>query len=540
VSSVPLASNPVEFTNVRRQLFLNSGLMGASKVLSTCTSLVTIPLVLSRLGLGGYGGWEAMMAIAALGTVFQTTISGTLVWKMSAGYGSRDPAGIRRLMGVGIGVVLSMFALVSPLVWLMRHQLVELSNIPPPYRDVAAWVIPILVSQTTLGAAGETFAAVLIAHQRAGLTTLIQTAALMANSACAIVGLVHGWAVWSLLLGNTVGVAVSVAGQYVAIVKVCGMADFRPCIPTWTEARPLLKYAGFLALGQISIALRDQTDKLVLASVGTTVWTAWFGLASRLANLTLVVCSFFYVPLVSAVGALASQGDWAGVCRIYSNTMIVMPFLAGAFVVVVAGTYDRLLMIWIGKEVPQVGPILFIMLAGNITAVVLTGVGSSLCKGIGRVSIETTYIVICVVVNVVLKLLLTPWLGPIGAVLSSAGSWALGSIAFVTLLHRAIELPKAAFRAAATIPLMLVTVTITRFLAGWFVPASTTRWDAAAAAAGIGLASVVLFAGLLVATRIIPWATFARAGVGSLGVTLTRSSLCLLKKFFATPPRLGI
>jgi O-antigen/teichoic acid export membrane protein len=257
--------------------------------------------------------------------------------------------------------------------------------------------------------------------------------------------------------------------------------------------------------------LRDSTDKFVLASVGNTLWTAWFGLASRLAGLTLMVCSFFYVPLVSAVAALAARDDWAGVRRIYANTMILMPFLAGAFVVLVASTYDRLLMIWIKQSVPQVGPILFILLTGNIIAIVLTGVGSSLCKGIGKVSIETTYIVICVAANVVLKLTLTPWLGPIGSVLSSAGSWALGSIVFVIMLHRAVELPNTAIRAAAMLPMMLVAVMITRGLTG-FVPPSTSRWGAAIAASGIGLFSIALFSILLVATRILPWATLRRAG----------------------------
>jgi O-antigen/teichoic acid export membrane protein len=514
VSNVPAAPNPVEFahfTNVRKQLFINSGLLGIARLLSMGTSLVTVPVVLSRLGLGGYGGWEAMMAIAALVTVFQTTVNGTLVWKMSAAYGTGDVAGIRRLMGMGITAVLGMSALLTPLVWATRYQLVELSNIPPLYRAAAVWVIPILVSQTTLGAAGETFAAVLIAHQRAGITTLIQTAALMANSGFAIVGLLHGWQVWSLLLGNTVGVVAAIAGQYLAVVKICGIASLRPHVPGWDEARPMLGYAGFLALGQISIALRDQADRLVLASVGNTVWTAWFGLASRLANLALMVCSFFYVPLVAAVAAMAAQGDWVGVRRIYANTMILMPFLAGAFVVLVASAYDRLLMIWIGRSVPQVGPILFILLTGNITAVVLTGVGSSLCKGIGKVSIETTYIVICVVANVVLKLILTPWLGPIGTVLSSAASWALGSIVFVILLHRAVELPNAAIRAAAMIPMMFVAVMITRAATG-FLPASTTRLHALVAVAEIGLFSVALFTALLVATRILPWATLRRAG----------------------------
>ncbi len=504
---VPEATPSAEsghFQHVRRQLYVNSGLLGLSRFLSTCTSLVTVPVVLTRLGMSGYGTWESMMAIAALITVFQTTISGTLIWKMSTAYGSSDSSQIHRLMGIGLGSVFTMFALISPLSWLLRYQLVAVANPPTQYRDAALLVIPILISQTTLGACGETFAAVLIAHQRAGISTLIQTAALMANSLFMVVGLMRGWQLWSLLLGNTVGVAAAIAGQYFAVVAMSGFVSVRPVLPNRAEAMPLFKYASFLALGLVSSALRDQTDKLVLASVGSTVWTAWFGLASRLANLTLVVCSFFYVPLVSAVAALAARGDWAGVRRLYADTMLGMPYLAGCFVVLMACTYDRVLMLWIGRSVPEVGPILFILLAGNITAVALTGVGSSLCKGIGKVSIETTYIIICVVANVVLKFILTPWLGPIGAVLSSATSWTLGSVVFLILLHRSVDLPRTAYRAAAMLPVMFVTVLMIRSVAG-SVPATTTRLGSAVAASGIGLTSIALFTALLIVGRILPW-----------------------------------
>jgi O-antigen/teichoic acid export membrane protein len=497
---------------IRKRLFQNSLLLGVSRLLSTCTALISVPIIVVKLGLTGYGGWEAIMAIAAICTGFQQVISGALVWKMSEAYGNDNRAGIERLARIGIGVALTLFLLSCPTVWALRYQMVALSNIPAPYRAVARWVLPWLVSQMVLGSVGETFGAVLISHQRAGVMTLIQSGAVVANNAFVIFGLARGWQLWSLLAGNTVAVGSTIIGLYIAVARISGGAiRVIPLLPTWTEAKPLLRYAGFLALGCVSVILRDQTDKLVLANVGSTLWTAWFGMASRLANLILIVCGFFYVPLVSAVAALNARGDWAGVRKLYDNVMIALPLLMGAIVVLIASAYDRLLVMWIGRPVPQVGPLLFILLAGNITAVVLTGTGTSLCKGVGRVEIETTYVVVCVVLNITLKFILTWTLGPIGSVLASATSWALSSVVFIILLHRILSLPKVTFRAAITVPLMAAAVAIARFAAG-APPSSSTRWHAALSVAEIGLFAIAVYVVLLIATGALPLPVFRRMG----------------------------
>ena len=198
-------------TAVRNRLFQNSLLLGLSRLLSTCTALIAVPIIVAKLGLTGYGGWEALMAIAAISTSFQTVISGTLVWKMSEAYGSDNCVEIERLARLGIGVTLILFCIICPTVWVMRSQLVAVSNIPGLYRAVALRVLPWLVTQLALGMAGEVFGAMLISHQRAGVMTLIQSCAVVANNAFVIFGLVHGWQLWSLLLGNTVGVAATIA-----------------------------------------------------------------------------------------------------------------------------------------------------------------------------------------------------------------------------------------------------------------------------------------------------------------------------------------
>lgn len=510
---------------VRNRLFQNSLLLGASRLLSTCTSLVSVPIIVAKLGLTGYGGWEALMAIAAISASLQSVVSGTLVWKMSDAYGHGNRAQIERLARIGIGVTLTLFLLVCPAVWVMRFQLVAVSKVPAAYQAAAQWVLPWLVMQMVLGGAGEALGAMLISHQRAGVMTLIQSGAVVANNAFVIFGLIHGWRLWSLLLGNTVGVASTIAGLYIAVVKVCGSkVKLSPLLPGWMEAKPLLRYAGFLALGALSIALRDQTDKLVLANVGSSLWTAWLGMASRLANLVLIVCGFFYVPLVSAVAALNARGDWDGVRKLYENVMIALPLLMGAVVVLIASTYDRLLVMWIGRSVPQVAPLLFILLAGNITAVVLTGAGTSLCKGIGRVGLETTYIIVCVVSNIVLKVLLTWSLGPIGSVLASAASWALGSLLFIILLHRAVPLPRTTLRAIATIPVMAAAVAIVRLGAG-YLPQGTTRWHAAVSATAIGLSGIPVYVALLIATGVLPLSVLRRIIATSRYTIMPRRSV---------------
>jgi peptidoglycan biosynthesis protein MviN/MurJ (putative lipid II flippase) len=178
---------------------------------------------------------------------------------------------------------------------------------------------------------------------------------------------------------------------------------------------------------------------------------------------------------------------------------------------------------WIGRPVPQVGPLLFILLAGNITAVVLTGAGTSLCKGAGRVEIETTYVVVCVVLNITLKFILTWILGPIGSVLASATSWALGSVVFIILLHRTLSLPQVTLRAVLTVPVMAAAVAIARMAAGAPLR-SSTRWHAALSVSEIGLFAITVYIVLLIVTGALPLSVFRRMGSVCQDAILPRRS----------------
>jgi O-antigen/teichoic acid export membrane protein len=489
--------------HIRRRLYQNSAVTLACQLVTTVAALIIVPFIIGTLGIDGYGIWESVLAASMLIAMFQTAIRGTLLWKISGAYGANNERQVRRLVRLGVSATLTFCLPVIPLAWLGRDWVVQLINIPPEFTGVGAWILVGVVTLVMFSGINETLGAAVSGYQRAGLTTVIQSVAIMGRYLVAILALLLGWQLWSLLAGLAAGFLIQAIGLYAAASRVCGRLSLVPAIPTRGEVKSMSSYAAFMMVGSVSSALRDQTDKVILAAFASPVWAGYYGIAARLAALVRLVCGFFYVPTTAAAGALHAANDWAGVRRLYATVITVMSVFCGAVVVLVAALYDRILILWIGKTIPEVAPMLFLLLFGSTVAVVLTGTGSSVCKGIGRLEIETSYIVLNLVLNAILTVVLVVWIGAMGTVISSAASWAIGSVVFVALLHRMVDLPAAATRRAALVLAIVLFLAPVARLMLCYLPPSADRVQALISAAGFGAALILVYAVLVLALKII-------------------------------------
>lgn len=497
--------------HIRQRLFQNSALMMICQFVTTAAALIVVPFIIGHLGLDGYGMWESILAVSMLIAMFQTAIRGTLLWKISGAYGADNQLEVKRLVRLGVSATLTTCVLVIPLVWLGCHWVVQLINVPPEFAEVGAWILLGVVALVMFSGINETLGAAVSGYQRAGLTTVIQSVALMGRYLVAILGLLLGWQLWSLLAGLAAGFLIQAVGLYAAALKVCGRLSLLPAIPTRVEVKSMWCYAGFMMVGSVSSALRDQTDKVILAAFASPVWAGYYGIAARLAALVRLVCVFFYVPTTAAAGALHAAKDWAGVRRLYTSVITVMSVFCGAVALLVAALYDRILILWIGKTIPEVAPILFLLLFGSTVAIILAGTGSSLCKGIGRLEIETRYIILNLILNAILTVVLVVWVGAIGTVIASAASWAISSVVFVVLLHRMVDLPVAATRRAVSVLAIVITLAPVARLMLWYVPPSADRVSALISAIGFGAALILVYSVLVLALKIISVDVLRRA-----------------------------
>ena len=474
----------------------NSGLIVATRIVTAALSLVMIPVLVSRLGIAGYGSWEALLALASLSSVFQFAISGTLVWRVADAYGRGDTAEIRRAARLGAGACVVLFVLVWPVAWLLREPAVLFLRLAPESRAVASLMFPALVALVLLGGLSETLEAVVSGCQRTGLVNVVGAGAQILNYTVVIVVVMLGGGLWSLVAGQGIGFLARLLGAWMAVRVSFGAVSLVPLLPRSSDLS-LFRYSGWLTVSGVAAALRDQTDKIVLSSLASPEWVGYYGMAARLAGLVLEVLRPLYSPMLTAAGALRAMNDWDGVRSLYSRGMFIVSILTGTALVGVAGLVDQLSVLWIGEALPQVRVLLWLLITGTATAAILTGTGTAISRGCGQAAIEATYLAVNLVLNLVFTITLVLLIGPIGTAVATGLTWALSSILFVFVLHRKMDLPVEASRQAAGAALLAGVTAAIVYWTSSSLALPDGRQEALTSVALLGTASVLLYFALL-------------------------------------------
>lgn len=487
---------------IEQRLLANSGLIIAARGVTACLSLATVPVLVSRLGVAGYGTWEALLALASLTSLFQGAISGTLVWRVSEAYGRNDLPEIRRLARLGAGASWGLFVLLWPVAWFLREPAAHFLRVSLETHQLASDIFPVVAALILLGGLNETLEAVVSGCQRTGFVNVVGAAAQILNYSVVIILTLSGVGLWSLVAGQATGFGGRMLGAWIAARVAYGPVSLVPLIPRRSDLS-MARYSGLLTVGSVAAALRDQTDKIILASLASPAWVGYYGIAARLSGLVMEIIRFFYLPILTAVGALNAMGDWDGVRRLYSRLMATVSIVTGVLVVVVAGLADRLVVVWIGHPIPQVTLLLWLLITGSATAAMLTGPGTAICRGCGRVGIETTYLAFNFVLNLVLTVSLVLLIGPVGTAVATGSTWALSSILFLFVLHKSLDLPVEASRRAGGTALLAAAVAGAVYWTSSVLGLPEGRHDAFVSIVLLGAASGLLYLALVVSFRLV-------------------------------------
>ncbi|MGE5800845.1 MAG: lipopolysaccharide biosynthesis protein, partial [Gemmatimonadota bacterium] len=400
------------------------------------------------------------------------------------------------------GTTWVLFVLLWPLAWFLREPAVRFLGVSTETLALAAEMFPVVAALILLSGLSEALESLVSGCQRTGLVNVIGAGAHILNYSVVIVMTLLGGGLWSLLAGQATGFVARFAGAWVAARVSYGDVSLVPLMPSRTDVA-MARYSGLLTVGSVAAALRDQTDKVILASLASPVWVAYYGMAARLSSLVMEIIRFFYLPIVTAVGALNAMGDWEGVRRLYTRVMAVVSIVTGLIVVIVAGLADWIVVLWIGRPIPEVTLLIWLLMAGSASAAMLTGPGTAICRGCGRPGIETTYLTVNLALNLVLTVSLVLLIGPLGTAVATGSTWALSSILFLFILHFRLELPVEASRRAAATAVLAAALATAVFWTSRVLGLPGGRQNALWSIAWLGAASGLVYLGLVISFRLV-------------------------------------
>ena len=430
------------------RIFTSSALGLVCRIVSIGASLCLVPLMIGRLGITGYGMWETIVSLTGILYLLQSVMSGTLLWWMSHAYGRGEREILHRATGIGLTYICLAALVAVPAAWLARGALLSLLQAPAARQEELALIITASVALFAAGGGNEILAALAGASQQMGRALVIQTIARLGQYAAAAAGLLAGHGLWSMVAGQAVGSVICALLLIRYLRTLYPTCRFLPLLPTRDEIRLLYRYLGFMTISGIATLLKEQFDKLILAAWASPLWVGYYAIAARMAALLLDFHRFFYPHFLTAVAALAAREEWEEVQRLYCRVVTSVAVSTGLMCLLVAGGYDLLLVIWLGRVPPEVAPILFLLVFANAVTVLLTGPPLALCRGIGKIGIETTYLLVTLALNLGGTLLLVPLVGPLGTVYATAGTALIGGLLFIRLFHRNIPMPAAAIKKA--------------------------------------------------------------------------------------------
>ena len=484
---------------------MNSRLMLVSRFVSIGISLLIVPVIIRAVGLKGFGAWESILALTTTIALFQNILKSALVWSISNAYGGSRTDDLASQVRFGFTCTLTCFLVGIPLITALRYPILRLLSIDNELIPILAWVLPMAAAVAFLNGITDTLSAILIGHQRSGFSTLICSVGLIVQSCVAFALLWCGFGIQSLLIGFASNVAVSLLMHYVTVKRMCGGMPFGKTLPGKEQILGLVRYARSLSIGTICTLLRSQTDRVALAAFGSSELVGNYGVALRLAAVINEVTNLFYTPSIAAAGALNSGGGRTDVDRLYLslNRMVLVVVGATGAMAIAAGA--DVMRLWSRVDLPDAYFMLILLLSGSVTAAILTGAGTAIGKGIGKPELESKYLVLTAVCNILLLPLTIHWLGPIGSIAASSLAWVIGSIYFVALAYGQMGLPLAGVKQSFLAVAFFFAAGWTGKLGGFNVMAGSGSGPLIFRAATAGIIAASAFYALAMVFKLSAW-----------------------------------
>jgi len=280
-----------------------------ANVVQVLTRLVTVPIVIHHLGLGGYGIWNVIMMTAMYMRFGSVGVKTAFQKYVAEATGNGDYKRTNELLSTGTALMLLLSVLGLIPVALYSRQIAQLSGVPPEFLKSATISISLLAVIMLMSNAGTAFEGTVMGGHRIDLLRQLNTVFSVAEA---------GGIVAVLYLGYSLAAMAAVMGASELLYLVCCYFASRRIVPqvrvrlrlvSWDAMREFIRFAGsYQLVNLLDVIYNTLIPIAVLRNFGADP-AGVFAVVTRIVGVASTLQSAFLVPMVSAGTMVFASGS---------------------------------------------------------------------------------------------------------------------------------------------------------------------------------------------------------------------------------------
>jgi O-antigen/teichoic acid export membrane protein len=317
------------------------------------TRLVTVPVVIHHLGLGGYGIWSIIIVTAAYMRFGSAGIKSAFQKYVAEATGNGDFDTANKLVSTGSisMLVLSLIGLIP--VALFSKKVAAASGVPAEFLSAAAASIAVLACIYVVSNFGAAFEAIVMGGHRIDLTRKYATV-LTVGEAVVIVVLLHfGYGLLAMTSVMGVSELIYIFCCYKASHKVVPEMQISPAHFTKSVFPELLRFAGSYQLVNVLELLYGAILPIVLLKFFGAEAAGVFAVAYRVVTSALVGQDALVLPLLSG-GTMVFASGSAEQAKLFLAKAFKVTLAAALLPLAFVATFGTaMIFAWTGQADPK-------------------------------------------------------------------------------------------------------------------------------------------------------------------------------------------
>lgn len=479
----------------------NAAISGVGALATLAASIVTLPIVLSRVGIAAYGVWAIGQLVVTYALTVSAGLGPTVARFAAVADGQGDVPQLRKLLWCATAVYGLVATVVVTLVYVLSSVIISAFSIASNYRTDAINMVQVLSIAAAIALYGGCLSSLL-----AGLRRYIWTAvASIGSAATFLIAIVIGL---SASRGVTF-LAVAFAGSQVVGValRLIGVEDVirsgRPALPSREEFRRLMSFTGRMQVQPIATLVNNQSDRMVIGLISSPTTVGEFAVGVQLPVAAMLIAGSLLGPLASELARDHGARDPPSVFGRFRDLQARWGILVVGGTGVGCASLGPVLTAWLRRPLGHAalfGALTLVAFAANL----LTGPATSYLRAIGKPGLEARYGTLVMTLNIALTVALALAIGPLGVVIGTLGACWISAPVFFLALHRQVAgavsgLVRAWGRAACVAGAISVPL--------WFVERAAAhampRLPALGACGALSIAAAVAYGALLAPSDVV-------------------------------------